>query len=114
MLSRGLILIIMMLITACGTGIKPEQIVKVEQNFDKIKPGMTKKEVKALVGNPLAEQIVIFDAKTDLCDNPQCNLEIWALTADKADYAVWPKVVFDHKTGKVIKTLREEFSRYFD
>jgi hypothetical protein len=99
MLSRTLLLIVLMLTAACGTGIKPEQIARVEENFDKIKPGMTKKQVEALVGSPLAEKVVIFD---------------WALVADKDEYGAWPKVIFDHETGRVVKLMHEEFGRFFD
>jgi hypothetical protein len=113
-LIQTLLLIVLMLTAACGTGIKPEQIARVEENFDKIKPGMTKKQVEALVGSPLAEQVVIFDSKTDLCERPQCKLEVWALVADKDEYGAWPKVIFDHETGRVVKLMHEEFGRFFD
>jgi hypothetical protein len=123
MLNRGLILVILMLITACGTGIKPEQMTRVEQNFNKIKQGMTKEEVEKLVGKPYRYGTITYnvaDSTSDTfkpvleCKLAPCSWDVWALAADpKQDYLEWPMIAFDRNTNRVIKSFREELEEYF-
>jgi hypothetical protein len=124
MLSRSLILVILMLMTACGTGIKPEQIARVEQNFDKIKPGMTKDEVEKLVGKPYRDGTITYN----IADSPNnkmneqvleckiapCSWDVWALAAEAGeDDLEWPIIAFDRNTHRVIKIFRDELEDYF-
>jgi hypothetical protein len=113
----------MMLITACGTGIKPEQIVKVEQNFNKIKPGMTKEEVVKLVGKPYGDGTITYnvaDSPDDTskpvleCKLAPCSWDVWALSAEAGeDDSEWPLVAFDRNRSRVIKIFRDDLEMYF-
>jgi outer membrane protein assembly factor BamE (lipoprotein component of BamABCDE complex) len=75
MLNRSLLLVILMLTAACGTGIKPEQIARVEQNFNKIKQGMTKEEVEKLIGKPYRYGTITHNVADSLSDTFKPALE---------------------------------------
>jgi hypothetical protein len=114
MLNRSLILAMLMLMTACGIGIKPEQITRVEENFTKIQPGMTMKQVEALVGKPYKEGGIGYTVKTPSCKTPPCQWDVWALNARiPEDYSNWPIVIFEPKTGRVSKVSKDDFEDYF-
>jgi hypothetical protein len=123
MLNRSLLLVILMLTAACGTGIKPEQIARVEQNFNKIKQGMTKEEVEKLIGKPYRYGTIthnVADSPSDTfkpaleCKIAPCSWDVWALAADpKQDFLKWPMIAFDRKTNRAIKIFREELEDYF-
>jgi hypothetical protein len=124
MLNRYLTLVLLVLMSACGTDIKPEQISRVKQNFDKIKPGMTEVEVEKLVGKPYKGGIITYNVSNlhkDIpnkpmleCKQAPCSWDVWALPADVTDdFSDWPIVVFDLKTSRVIKVFRGELEQYF-
>jgi hypothetical protein len=115
---------ILMLITACGSSIKPEQIARVEQNFDEIKPGMTKEEVKKLIGKPYKSGTILYSSADDSRNDTKpvlecktttkCSWELWALPANmKQNFYSWPIVVFNYKTSKVAETFRGNLEEYF-
>jgi hypothetical protein len=112
--NRGLIAVIPILITACSTDIKPDQIARVERNFGRIKPGMTGKQVEALVGKPYKEGGIGYTVKTPSCKTPPCQWDVWALNARiPEDYSNWPIVIFEPKTGRVSKVSKDDFEDYF-
>jgi hypothetical protein len=117
MLSRTLLLIVLMLTAACGTGIKPEQIARVEENFNKIKQGMTKEEVEEIIGKPYMKGTLTYNTVTETmlkCKLPPCSWDLWALAADgKKNSTNWPIVVFDRNTQRVTRTFRDELEHYF-
>jgi hypothetical protein len=108
-------------VAACSAlpPLDPEQIARVEQNFDKIQPGMTQEQVRKLVGEPLESRIArTMDNKwsAQLCGQPKpsCEVDLWLLEADPEDYMDWPHVSFDPKTGRVIRSFKEEQDKYFE
>jgi hypothetical protein len=117
MLSRTLLVIVLMLTTACGTGIKPEQIARVEESFHKIKPGMTKQQVEEIVGKPYMKVTLMYNTTSEsvlICMVPPCSWDLWALAADvKKNSIDWPIVVFDPHTAQVIKIFRDDLELYF-
>jgi hypothetical protein len=107
--NRGLIAVIPILITACSTDIKPDQIARVEQNFDKIKPGMTREQVRALIGHPLDINDKLSEHEEIGCS----KCEVWLLYSNPENYLNWPQVAFDVRTGKVTKVFRIQNDRFF-
>jgi hypothetical protein len=106
-LALGLLLLLM----ACSREIDPKKVARVEQNFSKIKPGMTKAQVEQLVGEPISRGDFEF-RKSELCAIPPCQIEIWALEATVDKTSEWPHVAIDRRTQKVIKAFRAEGDQY--
>jgi hypothetical protein len=111
-----------MSVAACSSLPEPDPklIAKVEQNFDKIQPGMTREQVRKLVGEPLERRIVTAGGDKEwsaqLCGQPKppCEVDLWLLRGDPNDYLDWPHVSFDPETGRVIRTFREAQDKYFE
>jgi hypothetical protein len=102
----------LLFLIACSSQINPQQIAQVEQNFDKLKPGMTKDQVKQMVGEPISKGNFEFKNIVSLCSNPPCYVEIWALAAPANQFSEWPHVAIDHKTQRVVKVFRAEGDEY--
>jgi SmpA / OmlA family len=102
----------LLFLMACSSQIDPKQIARVEQNFDKIKPGMTKEQVKKNVGEPISKGNFEFKNKVSLCGNPPCYMEIWALAAAADKFSEWPHVAIDRKTQRVVTVFRAEGDEY--
>jgi outer membrane lipoprotein-sorting protein len=110
------LLLILLGLSACSSQPDPEQITKVQQNFDKIQSGMTKEQVRKLVGNPWRDieyhiNIGVPNDSNNIC-KPPCKVEMWLLMAGQ-DKDKWPHVVFDGKTGRVTRTFSEFPEEYF-
>lgn len=111
----GLLFLFLLLLTACSSQPDPEQIARVEQNFDKIQPGMTESQVIELVGKPLDQGQFTLNSEDEPCTQPPCQIEIWVLPATSEEsYTNWPHVAFDPKTNRVIKPFETGIDRYFD
>jgi len=103
-----LLSLFLLLLTACSSQPDPEQIARVEQNFDKIQPGMTKEQVRKLVGEPFK-----VNENFELTKGLGCNsCELWLLVGSIQDIK-WPHVVFDRTTNRVTKRFEEEPDEYF-
>jgi outer membrane protein assembly factor BamE (lipoprotein component of BamABCDE complex) len=60
-MNHGVLIIPLVLLVACFPKIDPSKVGRVEQNFDNIEPGMTKDEVRELVGEPIKEGTITYD-----------------------------------------------------
>ena len=105
---------------ACIKTPSPESIARVEQNFDKIEPGMAEAEVEALVGEPFKSGTYTFNVATPKADHlkciqPPCSWDIWALNAayGGGDDSQWPIVAFDRNSHRVIKAFRGDIEFWF-
>jgi hypothetical protein len=102
----------LLFLIACSNQIDPKQIARVEQNFDKIKPGMTTEQIKKIVGEPISKGNFEFKNVVSLCNKPPCYVEVWALAATADKFLEWPHVAIDRKTQRVIKVFRAEGDEY--
>jgi outer membrane protein assembly factor BamE (lipoprotein component of BamABCDE complex) len=121
-MNHGVLIIPLVLLVACFPKIDPSKVGRVEQNFDNIEPGMTKDEVRELVGEPIKEGTITYDyanhpPKTSnvrlICKLAPCSWDAWALEAKPEDFNTRPIVIFDRNTHRVTQTLRDELELYF-
>ncbi len=111
-LKRILISGVILCLISCSSASKSEQITLVKQNLDKVRIGMTKTEVEEFLGKPVREAQFDIKSSGPACSSP-CNIEMWLMSSDGKDYKGWPHIVFDTKSGKVIRVFKNEYDLYF-
>lgn len=77
-----------------------KQCEKVEQNFDKLKIGMTKQEIIPLIGGERKANPIFNPGKFK---EQKSKWEVWALCSDSKNQSKWSMIVFDTKTNRVVK-----------
>jgi len=86
----------------------PAKTARIEQNFDMAQPGMTKEQVRELLGAPWS-----IRKGVDLPKLLKCNdCELWLYRAPEGSI-LWPHIAFEETTGKVTTTFHEEPDQYF-
>jgi len=88
-------------------GVDTAQVARVEQNFERIEPGMTREQVKGMLGVPWNVKKDILSSDAMECE----DCELWQYPAPE-DEILWPHIVFEETTGEVTATFQEDPSEY--
>ena len=86
-----------------------EQCEVVEQNFEKLKVGMTKEEVIPLIGGERGIYVNFYGGqfpgnKPEEYETQQKNIwQVWALCKNPKNRDEWLMIAFDTKKNKVLK-----------
>ena len=86
-----------------------EQCEVVEQNFDKLKVGMTKEQVIPLIGGERKVGVIFNPGKFP---EQQSRWQVWALCNNPQKDYEWYFIAFDTKTNKVVKIFSGWFDEY--
>ena len=91
-----------------------KQCEVVKQNFDKLKVGMTKKEVIPLIGGERKVRAIYNSGKFpgEPPSEQKTPWEVWALCDNPQKYYEWYFIAFDTKTNKVVKIFSGEIDDY--
>lgn len=95
-----------------------EQCEVVEQNFDKLKVGMTKEQVIPLIGGERKVSAIYNpgnfpgDPPDEFLSEQKTPWEVWGLCNTYQKSYEWYFIAFDTKTNKVVKIFSGPFDRY--
>lgn len=95
-----------------------EQCEVVEQNFDKLKVGMTKEQVIPLIGGERKVGVILNpgnfpgERPGEYLREQKTPWEIWALCDNPKKPYEWYMIAFDTKTNKVVKIVSGDPEAY--
>ena len=95
-----------------------EQCEVVEQNFDKLKVGMTKEQVIPLIGGERKVGVILNpgsfpgERPGEFLSEQKTPWEIWALCSNPKKPYEWFMIAFDTKTNRVVKIVSGDPEAY--